>query len=231
MKKIQEGHLPSSSQPSVGSVLELYDKYPNDTIINISMADGLSGTYQTAHMATQMTQNPDRITVVNTGTLCGPHRYMVEHAVKMANEGASKTEILGKLSEQIEQTDSFLIPNDYDFLVRGGRLSPLVGQIGKLLRAVPIMTLTKDRRQLERYAIKRTFKSAVDAIASHLTSKQVDGCFRIYLCHACAPELAEKAKKRLIELGVEAEFETHLLSPVFTTQGGPGCVAIQSIRL
>ena len=40
---INEGHIPSSSQPSIGEVLEIYDQYKDDEIINISMADGLSG--------------------------------------------------------------------------------------------------------------------------------------------------------------------------------------------
>ena len=42
---IAEGHLPTSSQPAVGEVVSMYEKYPDDEIINITMALGLSGTY------------------------------------------------------------------------------------------------------------------------------------------------------------------------------------------
>ena len=72
---INEGHIPSSSQPSIGEVLEIYSKYPQDEIINISMADGLSGTYNSACMARNMDENPERIHVINSQTLCGPQRY------------------------------------------------------------------------------------------------------------------------------------------------------------
>jgi fatty acid-binding protein DegV len=40
---IAEGHLPTSSQPAVGEVVAMYEKYPDDEIINITMALGLSG--------------------------------------------------------------------------------------------------------------------------------------------------------------------------------------------
>ena len=84
IKIINEGHLPISSQPSVGEVVNLYEKYPDDEIINISMADGLSGTYNSACMAKNMCQNSNNIEAVNARTLCMPHRYLVECAVKIA---------------------------------------------------------------------------------------------------------------------------------------------------
>ncbi len=71
---IEQGHIPISSQPPIGDVIEIYDKYSNDEIINITMADGLSGTYDTACMAREMVDHRDLITVINSKTLCGPHR-------------------------------------------------------------------------------------------------------------------------------------------------------------
>ena len=82
---INQGHLPVSSQPAIGQVEEVYRKYPNDQILNISMAHGLSGTYQSACAAAELCEDQE-ITVINSTTLCGPHRCMVETAVAMAKE-------------------------------------------------------------------------------------------------------------------------------------------------
>lgn len=79
-RRIQSRQIPMSSQPPIGDVLDIYEKYPDADIINISMADGLSGTYQSACSAKKMTEHPEKITVFNSKTLCGPHRYMVEQA-------------------------------------------------------------------------------------------------------------------------------------------------------
>ena len=84
---IRQGHMPTSSQPAIGEVEALYSEFSEEEVLNISMAHGLSGTYTSAVAASQLCENADRITVINTRTLCGPHRYMVERAVQWAKEG------------------------------------------------------------------------------------------------------------------------------------------------
>ena len=133
-ERIARGELPRSSQPPIGDVLDVFEQYKDEEIINISMADGLSGTYQTACGAREMSENKEKITVVNTMTLCGPHRYMVEKAQKMSEAGCTKQEILDWLEEAKVKTKSFLIPQDFAFLKRGGRLPPMAATLGSVLK-------------------------------------------------------------------------------------------------
>ena len=58
----------------------------------------------------------------------------------------------------------------------------------------------------------------------------VDSNCKIYISHACKEELAEEAKNIILGHIENADIEVKLLGPAFTTQGGPGCVAIQYIR-
>ena len=227
---INEGHIPSSSQPSIGEVLEIYSKYPQDEIINISMADGLSGTYNSACMARNMDENPERIHVINSQTLCGPQRYLVDLATTLAQNGIEAKKIVEEINETLDKSKSFLIPNDFDYLVRGGRLSPLVGKIGGLIKLVPVMTLAEDKKSLVRFTTKRTFKRAIQRICEEMIEDKVDSDCKIYITHACKEELAEEAKKIILGNIENADIEVKLLGPAFTTQGGPGCVAIQYIR-
>ncbi|MBQ1786660.1 MAG: DegV family protein [Turicibacter sp.] len=230
VKLIEEGAVPSSSQPAIGDVVEMYEEYPDAEIINISMADGLSGTYQSACMAKTMVDHGDNITVINSKTLCGPHRYLVDVAVKLVEAGKTKSEIISEVEALIETSTSFLIPKDFDYLVRGGRLSPLVGRIGGLVKLVPVMTLSEDCTRLEKFATKRTFKKAIQAICEDFTNKGVNEEYKIYISHACDEELALSAKEMIEKQIANTEIEVILLTPVFTTQGGPGCVAIQAIK-
>ena len=39
---ISQGHVPISSQPPIGEFIDLFEKYADDEILVISMADGLS---------------------------------------------------------------------------------------------------------------------------------------------------------------------------------------------
>lgn len=227
---INEGHIPVSSQPPIGRVLEVYSKYPDDEIINISMADGLSGTYNSACMAKNMDKNPERIEVINSRTLCGPHRYLVDLAVKLVEAGKSKDEIVHTIDEFIKTSKSFLIPHDFDYLVRGGRLSSLAGKIGSLIKLVPVVTLSEDSKCLVKFTTKRIFKKAIKSISEELIKHNVDSSYKIYISHADKVDLAEQAKGIVREVIDNADIEIKSLSPAFITQGGPGCVAIQFIK-
>ena len=222
-------HSGTSSQPALGEVTALYEEFADEEIINVSMAHGLSGTYTSAVAAAQLCDNADRITVVNTRTLCGPHRYMVEKAVEMAKNGETKETILAWLNERMDSARSFLIPADFDYLRRGGRLSPLVSHVGKLANLAPIMTQTDDGTRLTVASIRRGFPHAVKFAVEYLVKVGIGKGWRVYVSHGGAPEKAELAVKKLKEAMPEAHYEIVPLSPAFITQGGPACVAIQYV--
>ena len=181
---INKGHIPSSSQPSIGEVLDIYDQYPDDEIINISMADGLSGTYNSACVAKGMASNPERIEVINSKTLCGPHKYLVNLAIELVKQGKTKKEIVDEINKTLEDTQSYLIPHDFDFLVRGGRISSLVGKIGSAIKLVPVMKLAENKQSLVKFTTKRTFKKAIAKIVEEMIEYGVDSKCKIYISHA-----------------------------------------------
>ena len=229
-ERIKKGEIPRSSQPSIGEVLDVFEEYSDSEILNISMADGLSGTYQSACGAKEMVENSERITVFNTKTLCGPHRYMVERAQEMKEAGKSLKEILAWLEDVAERTESFLIPQDFAFLKRGGRLTPVAATLGSVLKLKPIMTLTEDCKKLDKFAVKRTMKGAVKTIIDHMIEKGVDERYKFYVVHADALDDAKWIVANLKEVFGNIDVELHDLSPVFVTQGGPQCIAIQYIE-
>ena len=233
VRLIGEGHMPASSQPAIGEVMGLYEEFAQEEMLNIAMADGLSGTYSSAVSAANTSDCAQNITVHNTETLCGPHRYMVELAVKMAAEGATVEGIVEQLKALTATSKSYLIPEDFDYLRRGGRLSGAVAFIGKAIKLAPVMTLTPDGRRLTSSAIKRSFKQAIAHVAKQYAEQDMgDGAgWRLYVVHAEMPEKAEQAKAILMESFPKAEYEVYPLTPAFITQGGPGCVAVQSVKL
>lgn len=228
--RIGKGEIPRSSQPPIGDVVEVYEKYQDADVLNICVAAGLSGTYHGALSARDMVESRDRITVFNSRTLCGPHRYMVEKAQRMKEEGKGIPEILEWLKSAAEKTESFLIPQDFGFLKRGGRLTPVAAALGSVLKLKPVMRLTEDGTRLDKFFVKRTMSAAASGIMDHMKKKGIDGRYLLYIVHAAAPKEAGAIREM-----IEAEFkgiEIRMmdLSPVFVAQGGPGCVAIQYIE-
>lgn len=228
--KIDQGLVPTTSQPPLGDVLEAFEAYKDSDIINISMADGLSGTYQTACSAREMAEHKEHIHVFNSRTLCGPHRYMVQTAQKMKESGATVQEILAWLTEAADNTESFLIPQDFSFLKRGGRLTPLAAATGSVLKLKPIMKLTKDGKKLDKFGVKRTMVSAAESIVDNLKDKRLGSNHILYISHSNALEDAQKIKFLFQRTFQDLEIRLLELSAAFVAQGGPRCVAIQYIR-
>ena len=228
---IRQGHMPTSSQPAIGEVEALYQRFAGDEIINVAMASGLSGTYTSAVAAAQMCDNCDDITVINTRTLCGPHRYMVERAVAWVKEGLSKDAIVAKLHELMDSAKSFLVPADFDYLRRGGRLSPLVSYVGKAANLTPIMTQTEGGERLTVAGIRRGYPHAVKYITEQLQKAGIGEGWQVQISHAGAQDKAEFTREALKKVMPGAEYKIYPLSPAFITQGGPGCVAVQYVKL
>ena len=231
LELVKEGHIPSSSQPSIGETMELFEQYDGEDVLVIHMADGLSGTYQSTMSIKEDMQHPEKIHVINSMTLCGPEKYLVEKAVQLRDEGMHIDDLMKEIHKCIASEKSFLISQDFNVLKRGGRLTPLAATVGGMLKIVPIMGKTADGKRLEKFAIKKTIKAAVKEIIKALQEHGVDKDYRIYVSHGGVLEQAQGIVKQLQEAFENVKIELHELSPAFITQGGPGCIAIQTIHI
>ena len=218
---IHEGHMPTSSQPAIGEVTALYEEFAGEQILNIAMAHGLSGTYMSAVAAADLCDNADDITVLNSRTLCGPHRYMVVRAVAMAEDGATLEELLAWLNKRMDTTKSFLIPADFDYLRRGGRLSPLVSHVGKLAGLAPVMTQIDDGTRLSVAGIRRGLKHAVKYVVDALVKAGIGSGWKVYISHAAAPEKADLALEMLKAAMPGAEYEIAPCPPPSSPRAAP----------
>lgn len=230
MQFIQEGRIPTTSLPSIGRLTEVLEHSPESEKIVLCMADGLSGTYQSAVTAANSLPNADKIHVVNTQTLCGPHRYLVDLTLKLIKENESIQNILNTLKEKIQTTSSFLLPQDFKFLKRGGRLTKLAATLSGLLKVQPIIKQTEDGTRLDRYDIARNFKIAVNKIIQYHKSF-LNADYKVYISHADNLEDANYVKNTFLKEFPNVTLEILELSCAFIAQGGPSCIAIQSIKL
>ena len=227
---IRQGHMPTSSQPAIGEVEDMYNQFPGEEIINVTMALGLSGTYTSAVAAAQMCDHADKISIINTRTLCGPHRYLVEKAVQWASAGEAVKEIKARLNSLMDSAKSFLVPADFDYLRRGGRLSPLVSHVGKLANLSPIMTQTSTGERLTAAAIRRGYAHAVKYVVQEMKKAGIGKDWQVLISHADVADKAQQALQALKEAIPDAQYHVQTLGPAFITQGGPRCVTIQYIH-
>ena len=218
--------IPTSSQPAIGEVMEAYED--TQETLHITMAKGLSATYVSAlgHIESQKIKH---VTLFNSMTLSLTQRYLVRLASKLKSTH-SIDEIINRMNTCLRQCQSYLIPEDFDYLKRGGRLSPLAATLGGFLKIKPIVTQVEGSEKLEKLGTGRNWKTALDKIIDKMKENGVDDTFKIFVSHAENHKVIELAKTMISIVFPTIEVEVEDLSPVMITQGGPGCIAIQYIK-
>ena len=93
------------------------------------------------------------------------------------------------------------------------------------------MTQTEESTQLMVAGVRRGFASAVKFVTKALVNRGGGAGWKSYITHGGVKHMAEQAHKIVSEAIPDASYEIMPLSPAFITQGGPGCVAIQIVRM
>ena len=229
LRMIENGGIPTTSQPAIGDALDVFEGCTEEILV-LPIGDGLSGTYQTMEGAKNMVEDNSHIYVVDTKTLAGPHRYLAQKAMKLREDGMNAAEIVEALKESIASSVSFVIPADFGFLRRSGRLTPIAAKIGSLIKIVPVMTQTEDKRRITPFTIKRSKKKAVKAIVEYFESISVNQDYRITVTHGGAWEDLDWVLDCMKTSFPKSELESFLLPPSLITHGGPGCIVIQCVK-
>ena len=223
---VRAGALPQSASPPPALTLAAYDT--DEEVVHLAMADGLSGAYEVACGLRKQARHPERVHVVNTRTLCVPHQALALFAVRLAEQGLGAAEIVERLQGMMDSTRSCLVPQDFDYLRRGGRLTPLAAKFAHLVKAFPVMEQTDDGKRLNKLTIARSVKKALAAIAADFEKRGVGEGFYVGVSHADNPVQAAEALAWLSERFPACRMGLFDLGPAFITQGGPGCIAIHA---
>ena len=229
LELISSGETPSTSQPAIGDLLDVFEGTTEETL-GLFIGDGLSGGYQSAVGAKNSMDENEHIHIVDTKTLAGAEGYLVEKAIDLRAKGLGIKEIKEELEKSITASVSFVIPADFEFLKRSGRLTPIAAKISSMIKIVPVMTQTEDKKKITLFTVKRSWKKATEAIAEQLKKIGVDEGYMIYICHGGDETAAEGVLSRLKESFCNVTTKMMCLSPSMLTHGGPGCVLVQAIR-
>lgn len=220
--------MPVSSQPSIGDMLEQLEDIDEEAIM-ITVADGLSGEYNTAMGLRNSLPNKDKIYVINSRSLAGPLRYMAVKAASLRDRGLTAGEVAAQILECAQSTVSYVIPADFNYLRKSGRINNLTSKIGSALHLLPVLTQSEDRRRISLMTVRRTWKAAADIIINSLKEKGIDERWLVSVAYADKKDIAAKVCRQIGETFPRVETELLQLSPSLITHGGPGCVVVQTV--
>ncbi len=225
MDKMKESkELPKSSQPAVGTFVDVYNRLGEDgsEIISIHMTGGMSGTVGSAESAASISEAD--VTVVDSRFISFALSFQVVAAAKMAKEGKTISEIMTKLDEIRSNSDLFIMVDTLDNLVKGGRIGRGKALIGSLLNIKPIASLADGvyTPVAKARSYSQVIKFFTKQFKEDIEGKVVKG---IGIAHAGSLKQAEALKASLYELSGFDNIQISYTTPVISTHTGPGALA------
>jgi DegV family protein with EDD domain len=225
--------LPTTSQPSVGDFLSVYEPLVDRDadILSIHLSGGISGTVHAAEQARDRLLErgvaPERIEIVDSATACAGHGLMAIAAHNAIEEGATLAEAAARARELRRGMKILFAVDTLEFLRRGGRIGGAQAWIGSTLKIKPILAIESEILPVERV---RTWGRAFERMVDHLKSLREDGNDRFFIQHIQAPDQAAELARRGEEIyGRPPEFVSEM-GPVIGAHAGPGLLGTTALR-
>lgn len=195
--------------------------------IVITVANKLSGTHQLVKtiLAEHNHFNMD-LRIIDSKLNSGAQGLLVLEAARLVRQGYKLDVIETALLDRIKRTSIFVSVTDFSYMVRGGRVHPIKGQVANLLNIKPIVSLNKEGKGIA-FSATFTQKQNIRKILAIAGRKQREkGILEYCIVHGDSRSLAEDIGEKLTQQLELAPAYIEDISSVVAISAGRGAVAV-----
>ncbi len=225
-KMIASSELPMTAQPSIGRFVELYDELGKDgsEIISIHLMNSISGTVNAARQAADITEST--VTVVDSDFTSRSMGIIVREAAQAAKEGKSAEEVLEVIESTRQRTKLYLTVLNLDNLIKGGRISRVMGAFSNLLNIKLFLEVINGKIEIVQKG--RGLKSLQKKYGEVFEEMKAcpNGIQEIGIMHAGLNEFNQSQINTLRELFPDAKFTIVMTSPIIMSHTGVDAMAV-----
>ena len=225
-KMIASSELPKTAQPSIGRFVEVYDELGKnaDSVISIQMMRSISGTVDAARQAADITET--NVKVVDSDFTSRSMGMIVKEAAKAAQEGKTVEEILEIVEDAKKRTTLYLTVVNLDNLIKGGRISQLMGMFSNLLNIKLFLQVIHGKIEIiQKGRGLKSLQKKYDEIFEEMKAVP-SGIQEIGIMHAGLSEFNEGNIARVRELFPDVPLTIVTTSPIIMSHTGVDAMAI-----
>ena len=225
-KMIASSELPMTAQPSIGRFVELYDELGKDgsEIISIHLMNSISGTVNAARQAADITEST--VTVVDSDFTSRSMGIIVREAAKAAQEGKSSAEVLEVIESTRQRTKLYLTVLNLDNLIKGGRISRVMGAFSNLLNIKLFLEVINGKIEIvQKGRGLKSLQKKYDEVFEEMKACP-NGIQEIGIMHAGLNEFNQSQIDTLRELFPDAKLTIVMTSPIIMSHTGVEAMAV-----
>ena len=222
-----EKELPTSSHPSPAQLMDAFESAADyEEMICIVASSKMAGTFNTASMIAEQIMEDgckSQIYVFDSQQISLGMGILVLEAARMANTGASASEILAHLDHMVTRVGLYFVMNTLDYARRGGRIGTITAVAAETLGVKPLLTFRDG--VVSDLSLNRTLKSGIKAIYKKYQTLADDN-EEVFIFHANNERGAESLKAMIQEQFPHINPRIEWVGPVVGLYSGPGCVGM-----
>lgn len=225
-KMIASSELPMTAQPSIGRFVELYDELGKDgsQIISIHLMNSISGTVNAARQATDITEST--VTVVDSDFTSRSMGIIVREAAQAAKEGKTAEEVLAVIESTRQRTKLYLTVLNLDNLIKGGRISRVMGAFSNLLNIKLFLEVINGKIEIvQKGRGLKSLQKKYDEVFEEMKACPT-GIQEIGIMHAGLNEFNQSQIDTLRELFPDAKLTIVMTSPIIMSHTGVDAMAV-----
>ena len=223
LKNLNDGHRLTTSQPAPGEYLDIYEELLEqgyEKIFVMVISEHLSGTYQSAKLAINMLDNPEKVHLFNSNMAAFGNEMLLLELIEMVDQEKEVDFIVERMENLLLNTGLFFSIENLTAIMRSGRLSKAKAMIGSVLHVKPIIQMVDGK--LDLYKAARTHKKVLAAMIQDMEKKIHDyKTLFVRVCSYNSPEAAEQLKQSIQETfkNLKVTFSDYI-GPVFNVHLG-----------
>lgn len=220
--------LPTTSQPSPADFSAAYQSLASGgatDIVVVTLASALSGTFQSAKLASESATVPVRVIDGKTASL--GTGLLVKVASEARAAGMDAAAIEARVIEVVAKERLFFVLDTLEYLVKGGRAGKAAGLAASLLNIKPILEVNSDG-VVEPFRKVRGRREAIAALAAHVADEsRMLGRLRCVVLHACDDALGREFEDALAATRADVIIDFYgLIGAVIGVYAGPRAVGV-----
>lgn len=218
------GKLPTTSQPSTGEFLDLFNaiKQKGEAAVLILISSKLSGSFENAKIAKDMC-GYEHIHIVDSLTTICALKLLVKEAVNR-KESMSVDVLVDYLNSLKTRIRILGVIETLEYLYKGGRLNKGAAVMGSILNIKPIITVQDGLVVV--IEKPRGVKSAIKNVLNYMHKKPFDTSYPIYFGYSMNDEKCELLKKAVTEKFIIENIEKSHIGASVGTHVGPNVCAV-----
>lgn len=203
----------------------------DEELIVFCISEQMSTTANVFRMAAEDLGVADRVSVVNSQNLSTGIGLLVIEAAILAQNGASREQILEKINAYIPKVRASFVVDSMTYLYRGGRCSSVAAIAGSMLKIHPKIVVVDGKM-----GVDAKYRGNIHSVILSYT-RDMEAAYqkakkdRVFITHSgCPKETVDQVRSYLQSLGIFQEILETRAGGVISSHCGPGTLGVLFIE-